>query len=187
MFSNLLLAIVAAYLLGSIPSGVIMAHLFARRDVRETGSGHTGALNTFRTAGIFAAMLVFLADAGKAVLALYLARILTANEWGIAFAGIAVVLGHCYPLYTRFHGGMGLATGAAALVLLNAPLLLALMLLWLPLKLVLKKSPRASAIVALALPILLLLTRAEASSLVFGLGVGTIVFWRHLADWNRQF
>ncbi len=185
MLFNYLVAVLAAYLLGSIPSGVIVSRVFGKRDVRSIGSGHTGALNTFRAAGIFPAVFAFLADTGKAIVALEFARVATTSDWGIALAGIAVVIGHCLPIYTCFHGGMGLATGGAALFALDAPILILLVLAWFPLKFVLKKSPRASMAVALLLPLFLILTHADAPLIAFGIGVGAVLFLRHLGDWNR--
>ncbi|MDE3090608.1 MAG: glycerol-3-phosphate acyltransferase [Chloroflexota bacterium] len=183
-FFSLLSAILVSYLLGSIPSGVIVSR-FLQRDVREVGSGHTGALNTFRAAGFLPAAFTFLADAGKVVLALEFARAATGSEWGVALAAVAAVIGHCLPIYTRFRGGMGLTVAGTALFLLDGPILIALVLVWFPLRYILKRSPRATMVVALLLPVLLALARAPASILAFGLGAGAVVFVRHLRDWNR--
>jgi glycerol-3-phosphate acyltransferase PlsY len=183
---NFLVTALAAYLLGAIPSGVIVSRAFGKRDVRAVASGHTGALNTFRAAGFLPAVFTFLADAGKTVLALEFARAATGSEWGLALAGVAALIGHCLPIYTRFHGGMGLTTAGTALFLLNGPILFALLVLWFPLKSILKRSPRATMAVALLLPLLLALTRADAAIVAFGIGAGAVLFLRHLGDWNRQ-
>lgn len=182
---NFLLTTLVAYLLGSIPSGVITSRFFARRDVREIGSGHTGALNTYRAAGLMPALFAFVGDGAKAIIAVQCARVFTANEWAVALAGIAVVIGHCYPIYTRFRGGMGLATGGVVLFMLDALALILVVLAWFPLKLVLKKSPRASALLALVLPGLIWLVDSNSSIVFFGIGAGAIIFLRHLSDWNR--
>lgn len=184
-FPGLVLAVLSAYLLGSIPSGVIVARAFANVDVRQVGSGHTGTVNTVRAAGFKAGVLAFLADTGKAVVAIEWARLVTGNEWGMALAGFAAVVGHCYPLYTHWHGGMGLATGGAALFVLDAPILFLLVLLWFPLKYLVKHSSRASMGIALLLPLCLIVTRADLPLIVFGVGVGALIFYRHLGDWNR--
>lgn len=91
---------------------MIVSRAFGRRDVRTVASGHTGALNTFRAAGFFPAAFTFLADAGKVVLALAFARAVTGSAWGEALAGALALVGHCLPIYTRFHGGMGLTPAA---------------------------------------------------------------------------
>jgi glycerol-3-phosphate acyltransferase PlsY len=175
-----------AYLLGSIPSGVIVSRVFGKRDVRDVASGHTGALNTFRAAGFFPALFTFLADAGKVVLALEFARAATGSEWGLAVAGVAATIGHCLPIYTRFRGGMGLTPAGTALFLLDGPILFVLIALWFPLKYILKRSPRATMAIAVLLPGLLALTRVDAAILAFGIGAGAVLFLRHLGDWSRQ-
>ena len=185
MLINLLLSTLTAYLLGSIPSGVIISRFFARRDVRTVGSGHTGGLNVYRAAGFTPALFTFVADCAKALVALQFARYMMMSDWGIAVAGIAVVVGHCYPIYTRFHGGMGLATSGVILFSFDALMLVWIVLVWFVLKAVLKKSARVSAIVALLLPILLFLTGDSVPYVVFGIGVGAVIFVRHLGDWNR--
>lgn len=185
MIINIACAILAAYLLGSIPSGVIVSRFFARRDVRTVGSGHTGALNTYRAAGFTPALFAFVADGAKAIVAIYFARYVTADDWGIALAGIAVVIGHCYPIYTRFHGGMGLATSGVVLFSFDALMLILIALIWFAIKSVVKKSARVSAIVALLLPILLFLTGSSAPYIAFGVGAGAAIFVRHFGEWNR--
>jgi glycerol-3-phosphate acyltransferase PlsY len=186
MLPNFLFAIVAAYLLGALPSGVIVSRFFARRDVRTVGSGHTGALNTYRAAGLMPALFAFVSDGAKTIVALQFARWLTQSEWGVALAGIAVVLGHCYPLYIHFRGGMGLATAGVALFAFDALMLSVIVLIWFPLKLILKKSPRASAALSLLLPVLLILTGESTPIVAFGVGAGAIIFIRHLGDWHRR-
>lgn len=181
-----LVSALVAYLLGSIPSGVIVSRTFGKHDVREVASGHTGALNTFRATGFLPAAFTFLADAGKTVLAPEFARAATGGEWGLALAGVVAIIGHCWPIYTRFHGGMGLATAGTALFLLDGPVLFALIFLWFPLKYILKRSPRATMVIALLLPVLLWVTQASASILAFGIGAGAVLFARHLGDWDRQ-
>ena len=182
---NFLATALVAYLLGSIPSGVIVSRVVGKRDVRAIASGHTGALNTFRAAGFLPAAFTFLADAGKTVLALEFARAAISSEWGLALAGVAAMIGHCLPIYTRGHGGMGLTTAGTALFLLDGPILFALIVLWFPLKYILKRSPRATMAIAVMLPGLLVLTRADPAIVAFGIGAGAVLFVRHLSDWNR--
>jgi acyl phosphate:glycerol-3-phosphate acyltransferase len=186
MFLNYLVTAFVAYLLGSIPSGVIVSRAFGKRDVRQVASGHTGALNTFRATGLLPAVFTFLADAGKTVLALEFGHAATSSEWGLALAGILAIIGHCWPIYTHWHGGMGLTPAGVALFLLDGPVLFGLVLLWFSFKYILKQSPRATMVTALLLPVLLALSGADYAILAFGLSAGGILFVRHLGDWNRQ-
>ena len=186
MILDFLAAALVAYLLGSIPSGVIVSRTFGKRDVRQVASGHTGALNTFRATGLLPAVFTFLADAGKTVLALEFGRTATGSEWGMALAGVIAIIGHCWPIYTHFHGGMGLTTAGVALFLLDGPVLFGLVLLWFPLKYLLKRSPRATMVTSLLLPVLLTLSGADWAILAFGLAAGAVLFVRHLSDWKRE-
>jgi glycerol-3-phosphate acyltransferase PlsY len=171
---------VVAYLLSSIPSGVIAARAFRQVDVCVVGSGHTGAINTFRAAGLAPAALTLLADGAKGVLAISVARQWVGAGYAVAFAATFVVVGHCYPLFTRFRGGMGLTTAGGVFLVLQPLVLVALIIVWFPLKWLMRESLYASLAVALLLPGLLILRHAEPSTLAAGVGVGAILLFRHL-------
>jgi glycerol-3-phosphate acyltransferase PlsY len=109
------LVLIAAYLLGSIPFGYLIVRLSKGADVRETGSGGTGATNVTRRAGKFAGILTLLLDAAKGAAALILARwLLTPDfgiDWWVAAAAVMAVVGHIFPVWLGFRGGKGVATG----------------------------------------------------------------------------
>lgn len=127
--------IIAAYLLGSIPFG----YLFVRRatgvDVRATGSGGTGATNVSRSAGKKAGILTLLFDALKGVAAVLLALLTLsagwAVNWWVAAAGVAVIVGHIFPVWLKFRGGKGVATGLGVFAVLTPPAILLAALLFL--------------------------------------------------------
>jgi glycerol-3-phosphate acyltransferase PlsY len=116
------LLIFVAYLLGSIPFGFLIVHAKEGGDVRESGSGGTGATNVTRRAGKGAGVLTLALDALKGALAVVLARWLLAPDfginWWVAACAIAVVCGHIFPVWLRFRGGKGVATGLGAFVCL---------------------------------------------------------------------
>ncbi len=170
----------SAYVLGSIPSGVMVARVWGRVDVRAVGSGHTGALNTYRAAGLRSAVLALLADGAKGVLAVSLAQTWLGESWAIPLAATLVVLGHCYPIFTRGRGGMGLATAGGVLLVLAPLLLVVLILSWFPLKRLVRESAYASLGVALLLPGLLFLTRAGEFALAAGVGLSLVLIGRQL-------
>jgi glycerol-3-phosphate acyltransferase PlsY len=118
----LALVIVLAYLLGSIPFGYLIVRLGGRGDVRATGSGGTGATNVTRSAGRWAGLLTLALDALKGALAIALARSLLpdsfGSNWAIAAAGVAVLVGHCFPVWLKFRGGKGVATGLGVFLVL---------------------------------------------------------------------
>lgn len=123
------LAAAAGYVLGSLPSGVIVGALFGHVDVRTTGSGKTGATNVMRTLGPGPAVMVALLDIAKGAAAVLLARFVifpsgahatldvqNLSSLAQAIGGMAALLGHNYSLFIHFTGGRGVATGAGALL-----------------------------------------------------------------------
>ncbi|MCC5993518.1 MAG: glycerol-3-phosphate 1-O-acyltransferase PlsY [Rhodobacteraceae bacterium] len=105
----LALVALAAYALGAIPFGVVLARLMGLGDLREIGSGNTGATNVMRTGNKLAGALTFLLDAGKGAVAVLAAWAIFGVD-GAQIAGLAAFLGHLYPVYLRFQGGKGVAT-----------------------------------------------------------------------------
>jgi glycerol-3-phosphate acyltransferase PlsY len=117
-----LTAIVAAYLLGAIPFGLLVARGFGVRDIRESGSGNIGATNVQRTLGMKAAMWVYLLDIGKGALAVAAATLVAQTamprELFLVLIGLAAIIGHVFPVYLGFRGGKGVATTFGVLLVL---------------------------------------------------------------------
>jgi acyl phosphate:glycerol-3-phosphate acyltransferase len=107
----ILAALLASYLAGSVPFGLLVARLVAGKDVRTVGSGNIGATNVARAAGRSAAVVTLLLDALKGFAPAALAARTLPQEWAPAACGVAAVVGHCYPIWLRFRGGKGVATG----------------------------------------------------------------------------
>jgi glycerol-3-phosphate acyltransferase PlsY len=113
-----LLAVIAAYLMGSIP----FAQLLSRRrgvDLRRVGSGNVGATNVLRTLGVRPAVVAMMLDAVKGTIAVLIAQRLTNGVAAPVAAGLASMLGHVYPVWLRFRGGKGVATAAGAFAVLT--------------------------------------------------------------------
>jgi len=117
------LVIVVAYLIGSIPFGYLIVRGKSGDDVRQTGSGGTGATNVSRRAGKTAGVLTLVLDALKGAAAVLIAQKLGGSDWITAGAAIAVVVGHIFPVWLGFRGGKGVATGAGVFLVL-APIAL---------------------------------------------------------------
>ncbi len=117
-----------AYLIGSIPFGYLLVRWQKGIDVRSTGSGGTGATNVSRSLGMAGFVAVFILDVGKGTLAVLLVKRLTGGDprW-IALASVAAILGHCFPVWLKFRGGKGVATGVGVFLAL-APLQVAVVL-----------------------------------------------------------
>jgi glycerol-3-phosphate acyltransferase PlsY len=121
-----IIVVVVAYLLGSIPFGYLIVRRKMGADIRQTGSGGTGATNVTRRAGKAAGVLTLLLDAAKGSAAVLIARAVAGDDWLIAAAAIAALVGHMFPVWLSFRGGKGVATGVGIfLVLAPIPLLCA--------------------------------------------------------------
>ncbi len=108
-----------AYLVGSIPFGLLAGKLVAKVDIREYGSGKIGMTNVLRTAGVTAAAVVLLLDMGKAVAVVVVARLLF-DSYGVeAASALAVIFGHNWPVFIGFRGGRGTASGWGGLLILS--------------------------------------------------------------------
>lgn len=124
IIGSLLLTAVVAYLWGSLPSGYWMGKILRGKDfdIRDYGSRKTGATNVLRTLGKVPALIVFLVDISKGIGPALLATYVPAfygGGWGITVAGIAALLGHCYPVFIGFKGGRGVLTGAGAMLVVS--------------------------------------------------------------------
>ncbi|GHI00606.1 glycerol-3-phosphate 1-O-acyltransferase PlsY [Neobacillus kokaensis] len=117
-----LLLLLVSYLIGSIPTALIVGKLFFGVDIRELGSKNPGATNTLRVLGKKSAVFVLLIDLGKGSLAASLPLIFHLNAEPMYF-GLAAVVGHCFPIFAGFRGGKAIATTAGALLVAHLPLL----------------------------------------------------------------
>ena len=119
---TVLTAIIAAYLIGAIPSGLLIARLFGVKDIRDTGSGNIGATNVLRSLGMKAAIWVYVCDIGKGVLTVFLAPLLSQDllrpDVYYVLVGLATILGHVFPIYLHFKGGKRVATTFGVLLVL---------------------------------------------------------------------
>ena len=147
---------VAAYLLGSIPFGLLLGKLFGAGDVRRSGSGNLGATNVARVAGPLAGILTLLLDAAKGAAAVSLAGRLANDDvlWMVA-AGLAALGGHCFPIWLRFRGGKGVATAAGMFLALCPLALLGSVLLFIAVVAFWRFVSLGSIAAAAAMPLLL--------------------------------
>jgi len=142
-----------AYLIGSIPFGMLLARLAGHGDIREIGSGNIGATNVLRTGNKRLAALTLLLDAGKGWFSTR-----AAGYWGpdaAVVAGLFAVLGHMFPVWLRFRGGKGVATVLGVIAALAWPVALASALAWLAMAALFRFSSLASMVSIVATPPLL--------------------------------
>lgn len=181
----------AGYLLGSIPFGLLLVKLFGEGDVRQRGSGNIGATNVSRAAGPLAGILTLLLDTGKGAAAVWLASRFTGqNATMMILAGVAALLGHCFPVWLGFKGGKGVATGLGiflALCPLAAACALALFaLMFLFWRYVSLASLAGAASIPLLVYLLWAPGHAPPLAITFGALIAAgLIFYKHSANLKR--
>lgn len=156
---NAILLLAMAYLLGSVPWGLIFAHLFKAGDLLNSGSGNIGANNVRRVAGVVPGILTLIMDIAKAAAPVYVARMFyESNElvlpWMLSMVALAAFLGHLYPLYMGFrNGGKGVATAAGAFVVISPGAVMASIVMYVLFVFISRRSSLGSLVAAMTLPI----------------------------------
>jgi glycerol-3-phosphate acyltransferase PlsY len=189
---QILLAAVLGYLLGAIPTGVLVSRAAGRTDVRDQGSGHTGGLNVSRTAGVWGGVLTGVVDMLLGVAAVVGALWLTGNPWAATAAGVMAVVGHNWSVFIRFAGGIGLSSLVGALLgyhpLLALIALPVAALLWVTFyKLLDVHRARTTILVMLLVGPLLWVLGLSPSGILLGAAGGLVVALKTLPDWNREY
>jgi acyl phosphate:glycerol-3-phosphate acyltransferase len=180
-----ILVCLAGYLLGSIPFGLLLTRLAGLGDIRGIGSGNIGATNVLRTGRKELAAATLVLDGLKGAAAVLVARQLVEPDIAL-FAGLAAVLGHLFPVWLRFKGGKGVATGLGVLIAAAWPVGLAACAVWLVVAgLAQLSSPAALAAFASAPVVALILE--EFSVVKLALTVAVLVFVRHQGNIRRLF
>ena len=171
--------VAVAYLLGSIPFGVVVARVQGGVDLRQVGSGNIGATNVLRAVGKGAAALTLLGDIGKGAFAVALGRWLGVTPPVLAAIALATVAGHLFPVFARFRGGKGVAT-TLGVVLAAMPAVGALLILiWLAVAALWRYSSLAALTASVALPILTWVLDGRPAMLALSGVLLALVVFRH--------
>jgi glycerol-3-phosphate acyltransferase PlsY len=153
---NLVWLLPAAYILGSIPFGVIFARLFGSADVRKSGSGNIGATNVARVAGPLAGILTLVFDTAKGAAAVWLTgRFAHESAAWMMLAGLAALVGHCFPVWLKFKGGKGVAAALGVFLALCPAAALAALLLFMIVVAIWRYVSLGSIAAAAAMPLLM--------------------------------
>ena len=182
-YATLALIAIGAYLLGSIPFGIVITRAFGLGDLRQIGSGNIGATNVLRTGNKPAALATLLLDSGKGAIAVLIARAL-AGEDAAQLAALASFLGHLFPVFLGFKGGKGVATFLGTLIALAWPVGLACCATWLVMALIFRISSLA-ALAAAASSTLWMVAFGEGRMLLLGVVLTLLVYYRHAANIQR--
>lgn len=181
-------ALPAAYLLGSIPFGVMVGKLWAGIDIRTVGSGNSGATNVLRTLGLAPAALVLAGDLAKGIAAVLIASLVSDSALVTSLAATAAVAGHSWPAFAGFRGGRGVATGAGALFLVS-PIAGAAALIGIVVvaafRYVSLGSIVGTAAGTLAIAVLAATGNLHPAYLIFGIIAAVLIIARHHANIGR--
>lgn len=182
------LLILCGYIFGAIPTGILVGRAFGV-DVRSVGSGNIGTANVMRAAGKKAAIFTMAGDMVKGIAPVVLARLVTDNEWIIASVALAAVIGHCWPVFLRFHGGKGVATGAGTSIALVPVIGILMFALWWAVAFFTRYTSLAAIVVMLASPLVFIFTGQPLPYVLYAILGGAAVIFRHRENakalWNR--
>lgn len=178
------LLIILSYLIGSIPSALIVGKLFYQTDIREHGSGNLGGTNTFRVLGKKAGFVVTLADILKGTLAVTLPIILGFPEINPLIVGVFAVIGHMYPIFANFRGGKAVATSGGLILGIN-PLVFLIVLLSFFVMLMISKYVSLSSMSAGLIGVITTIILKEYELLIVASILTVFIFYRHRANIKR--
>src|SRR3990172_8991194 len=174
-----LFIIVLSYLLGSIPFGILVSRVKGV-NLRDVGSGNTGATNVLRAVGKLPALFVLFADGLKGTFPVLLARFLDTGEFWQAGAGLAAVVGHLASVYLGFKGGKGVATGLGVFFAINPLIGFISVFIWLSVAVYSKFSSLAAIVTFLFLPVVTVILTSSVSSTCLAIVVTTLIIFKHL-------
>ncbi len=183
--------VVAAYLLGSIPWGVLVTRFFGRSDIRQAGSGNIGATNVARVAGPAAGVLTLLLDAAKGYAAVWIAgRYSNDSAVWMMVAGLAALIGHCFPVWLNFQGGKGVAAALGVFLALCAPAAVSALAIFGLVTAYWKYVSLGSISAAAAMPLLIYFLwappHAPPTVIIFGtMAAALLVIYKHDANIQR--
>jgi glycerol-3-phosphate acyltransferase PlsY len=180
-----ILIIIFAYLLGSIPTGLLLSRALAGKDPRQQGSRNIGATNVMRTVGKGLGIITLLGDVLKGIIPVVIALwVIKDNHW-VAGTGMAAFVGHCFPIYLRFKGGKGVAT-ALGIFLPLAPLAVVFDIFFFAGVVATGRMVSVGSILAAAaMPVLTWLLGYHVPYVILGICVAVLIIYRHKENIQR--
>ena len=180
-----LLTGVIAYLVGSIPSGLILGKLFWHTDLRKYGSHNIGATNAWRTLGKVPGIIVFLADSLKGPAGVLLGLSLVGTPLAAVIGGLLAIIGHSFSIFLRFRGGKGVATSLGVLTMLMGNVTLIVFALWFTIVYMTRYVSLGSVVAGVLTPILAALFAYPMEYIVFTVIAALLVIVRHRENIKR--
>ncbi len=179
-----LVVVLLAYLLGSIPFGVLLTRSRGV-DLRKVGSGNIGATNVLRALGWKAALLTLLGDLIKGLVSVIIAKGAGVAEWAVVAAGTGAVIGHVFPVYLKFRGGKGVATSIGVLLGYHPPAGLLVIGIWIVMAYLFRYSSLSALVSFTLLPLFMALSGKTPEGLVLSLGILTLIIIKHRDNIRR--
>ncbi len=176
--------LVLSYLIGSIPFGVVIARLKGV-DLRRVGSGNIGATNVLRAMGRLPAFLALLGDFAKGIAAVFLGRVFLGDGLWQGGAGIMAIIGHNYPVFLRFKGGKGVATGFGVLSIYSPLSALITVTIWIITAVFTRYSSLASLLSYLSLPFTMAIVEGRGVRFLFSIAITIMIIWKHRENIKR--
>jgi len=176
--------VVAAYFSGTLPSAIMVARSKGV-DITTFGSGNPGASNVGRALGTKWFVVVFLLDAAKGAVPVFVSAVMFDNRPVAYVCGAAAILGHIFPVTRGFHGGKGIATGGGVLLPLHPPVMIGAVVFWLVMAKVSKKASLASIVVVPLVMVALAVRGTPAWEIASLIGLGALIEIRHLSNIKR--
>ena len=180
-----ILVAVFSYIIGSIPSGLILGRLFWHTDLRAHGSRNIGATNAWRTRGKGAGIAVFIADCIKGQAGVLLGLSLPGTPIAAVIGGLFAIIGHSFSLFLRFHGGKGVATSLGVLTILMGNVTFLVFAIWLIIVYKTRYVSLGSVTAAVLTPILAAAFGYPMEYILFAMLASTLVILRHRENINR--
>jgi glycerol-3-phosphate acyltransferase PlsY len=182
---EIILFIIAAYLIGSIPTSIVLAKLFSRDDIRKSGSGNIGATNASRIHGKKFGALTFLGDLLKGFLPVWAGTLIFDSPLFFTAIGLAAFLGHLFPVYLKFKGGKGVAT-AFGIFLYLAPLVILIeLVIFVLVTFLWRYISLASLAASASLPLLLFAFSSPPPVILLSFVMGILIFIKHSTNIKR--
>ena len=182
--SYVIIAIIS-YLIGSIPSGLILGKTVWGVDLREYGSKNIGATNAWRTLGKTPGLIIFASDLCKGLIGVGIGMIFSDTALAMVLGGIMTIVGHSASIFLKFRGGKGVATGLGVIIMLMPSVSAIVFVVWLVIVLISKYVSLGSIVGAILVPILAFAFDKPAEFVIFGILAAIFVTYRHKSNIDR--
>lgn len=176
------ISIIISYFLGSIPMGLTLTRMAGKGDLRQVGSGNIGATNVMRVGGLRMAGLVWILDMAKAIAAVIIGTLIVGDTFA-PWCGFAAIVGHCYPIWLKFHGGKGISSLFGVLMAISPVAFAICGIEWLIVALGTGYSSFGAVVAFCVMPILGFVMNTQIG-LAF-LAISLLCLWRHRGNVKR--